>query len=789
MDSIEARHRQTQSPHSRTTRAALLAAAVLALCLPAAASASVSPLPESDYSTRRVCPAPAAGHASCLALELAPTTGSGALRVRTPLAARGAPPSQTQDGPAGPLYAAGQKPEPLFPGELRSAYDLPVEPVQGSATQTIALVDAYNDPGAEADLKVYDNLPEIDQSECTGENGCFTKVNQNGESAEAEGASGNPFPKSAEELKERETTCTSTKQKAACEEVEEAVGWTVEISTDLDIAHSLCQSCHILLVEANSAEYTDLETAEETAVRLGATEVSNSWGGSEPPLDSSAFDHPGTVITAAAGDDGYLNWTEAEEAKTNGEGYYSGADYPASSPHVVAVGGTELTVTKAGARQSETVWNEDPDPEGKNEGAGGGCSTQFAAPQWQLEVPDWASVGCGTGAEAKRAVADVAADADPYSGVLVYDSEESTEYFMVIGGTSVASPIVASVFALAGGAHGVEYPAQTLYSRLGSPLGFPSLYDVTEGGNGKCDGVYTSCGGSMSPLSPLSPLDCGKGALICNAGPGYDGPTGVGAPNGVAAFEPESAEEHSKRVAAEEKAAEEKRAAEKKAEEERQAAEKKAAKELKAAEEKAASEQKATEELKAAEAARAAEQRAEEERKAAEAKRAAEAKAEAELKARTAAEERLKIAETQAEEEEEEEGNGASGHGRHGGKTSGRPRGGTVRLSRLALTARASAVIARGLPMLSQVAFAFNLSGPSHVRATLSRLVMAHGRARWAAATGTLTLTAPAGRDRSRLRGRAKLAPGSYRLTLAPAHGRARSIVFVLSAPPEPAAG
>ncbi len=752
MDSIEVQH----SIKPGTTRWALLTALALALCSPAAAAGALSPLPAADYAVRPVCAPPAPGYAGCLALALVPTTGSGALPARTqlerPLAALGALPSKTQAGPAGPLYAAGQKPEPLTPGELRSAYNLPVEPVPGSATQTIALVDAYNDPGAEADLELYDHLPAIKLAECNGGDGCFSKVNQNGESA-AEGASGTPFPKSAAELKERKETCEHTQLETACVEVKEAVGWTVEISTDLDVAHSVCQSCHILLVEANSSSYADLEAAEETAVNLGATEVSNSWGGSEPPFDSSAFDYPGTVITASAGDDGYLNWTGAP---ANHEAYYVGADYPASSPHVVAVGGTELTVTKTGARKSETVWNEDPDPEGGNEGAGGGgCSTQFAAPAWQRDLPNWASVGCGTGAEAKRAVADVAADADPYSGVLVYDSEESTEYFLEIGGTSVASPIIASTFALAGGAHGVAYPAQTLYSRLGSPTGFPSLYDVTEGGNGKCDGAYPTggCSGSMS-----SPLDCGRGTLICNAAPGYDGPTGVGTPDGVAAFEPESTEEHVRRVAAEAKAAEEKKALE--------------------------------EQQKAKEAA----QKLEEETRAAEARKAEEA---------------IRAAEKLREEEEarSRSGGGSTGKGGGGGETTsggtgqltaGSGGGGlggslsgtttgsgghartTVRLSRLALTARASAVIARRLPTLAQVAFAFTLSAPARVRVALSRQVRVHGRLRWVSARAGLTLAVAAGRDHGHLWGRATLAPGRYRLTLSPAGGGARSIAFVL---------
>jgi Subtilase family len=732
MDSIEVQH----SIKHGTTRWALLTALAIALCSPAAAVGAVSLPSASNYAVRPVCAAPALGHAGCLALQLVPQTQTGRAEQ------------------ASPDYAAGQKPEPLTPAELRSAYSLPKEPVQGSPTQTIALVDAYNDPGAEADLEVYDHLPAIKLADCNSKNGCFTKVNQDGESA-TEGASGTPFPKSTAELREREETCEHTQQQTACKEVEEAVGWTVEISTDIEVAHSVCESCHILLVEAGSSSYEDLEAAEERAFTLGATEISNSWGGSEPLLDSDspAFDHPETVVTASAGDDGYLNWTGAT---ANHEEYYVGADYPASSPHVVAVGGTELTVTKTGARKSETVWNEDPDSEGGNEGAGGGgCSTDFAAPQWQLEVPDWASVGCGTGGAAKRAVADVAADADPYSGVLVYDSEESTEDFLVIGGTSVASPIVASVFALAGGAHGVKFPAQTLYARLGSPVGFPSLYDVTAGGNGQCDGAYPS-GGCSGSMHPRSPLDCGKGVLVCSAAPGYDGPTGVGTPDGVGAFEPESEEEHTQRLAAEAKATEEKLAAEKLAAEEKQASEVKQAAEKKAAEEQA----KQAEERQAAE--------------------------------RKLAEETARAG-TGGSSTGTGGGAGAGligGSGSEGGGLDGFPSGTptgsggsartTVRLSGLALTARASAAIAHGLPTLSQVAFAFTLSGPGRVRVTLSRRVRLHGRPRWVSARGGLTLAVGAGRDHGHLWGHATLAPGRYRLTLSTTHGGARSIVFVL---------
>ncbi len=588
----------------RTAQRALPTACAAVLCAPAAAWGATG------YQVRPVCSAPAPGHAGCLTVELVPAGSAAPLRARSPLTrplhARPGPAPSAQAGPGqgGTSYAEGQTPEPLEPSRLRAAYGLPVEPVLGSTQQTIALVDAHNDLAAEADLGAYDAYWHL--AACTAADGCFAKVNQSGTPA-TEGASGTPFPKSAHELEEREAQCKA-KQQTACAEVEEADGWGVEISTDLDVAHSLCQSCHILLVEADSSSYADLEAAEDTAAALGATEISNSWGGSEPEAtteaeaDSLAFNHPGIVLTAAAGDDGYLNWTLAGEP-----GYFAGAGYPASSPHVVAVGGTELTLTESGARRSETVWNEDPDPTGGNEGAGGsGCSAQFAAPPWQLEMIDWASVGCGTGAAATRAVADVAADADPYSGVLVYDSHASREGLLVIGGTSVASPIVASVFALAGGAHGVAYPAQTLYYRHGRG-GSRALYDVTEGGTGKCDDHYTAggCSGSLA-----SPLDCGAGALICNAASGYDGPTGVGAPQGIEAFQPESEAEHTAKVEAE-------AASEKQTNEEREAAERQTleAAERKAAERRAAEEATHQQEVEARDAQA---RRAEEERQAAE---------------------------------------------------------------------------------------------------------------------------------------------------------------------------
>jgi hypothetical protein len=448
---------------------------------------TVSPLPASDYSVRSVCQPPAPGYASCLALELVP---------QTPAArAHSHPLGMTQKAGATGSQAAGacEPPIPadgcwgLRPQDLHSAYKLPTT---SASAQTIALVDAYDDPTAEKDLAVYDE--EFDLPACTKANGCFTKVNEQGERQPL------PEPNGAA---------------------------AVEISLDVEIAHATCENCRILLVEAQSLKYSDLETAENRAVALGATEISNSWYGSEPITDSAAFDHPGTVITAAAGDYGYLNWGFTGEPGPE-EIEQGAANYPASSPHVIAVGGTRLELSgPANEWETETVWN--------GEGATGSGCGGFAAPPWQLQTTDWSTVGCGS----QRAVADVAADADPYTGVAIYDSTPdglTPPYWRTVGGTSLASPLIASAFALAGGAGGVEYPAKTLYeNEVSAPA---SLHDVESGSDGECAKPITSEGLSGCTV-PEEATSC-AGEAICVAGPGYDGPSGVGTPDGIAAFEP-----------------------------------------------------------------------------------------------------------------------------------------------------------------------------------------------------------------------------------------------------------
>ncbi len=648
------------------------------------------------------------------------------------------------------------QPQPVFPKDLHSAYQLPTEPPAGTPQQTIALVDAYNDLNAEADLQVYDK--EFGLKECTAVNGCFMQLNQRGETANL------PFPRSKAALEAREAKCRTTSPKEtlaqrrereqACVEVEEALGWSVEIATDVEVAHSVCETCQIRLIEAESSEYPALEAAERTAARpvseggAGASEISNSWGGEEPLLDSSAFNHPGIVVTASAGDDGYLNWTEAEAAGAEKRTYYSGADYPASSPHVVAVGGTELMLTAEGKRAGERVWNEDPDAEGHNSGAGGGgCSAVFAPPVWQREVPDWSQVGCESEGPPHRAVADVAADGDPYSGVLVYDSAESKENLLIIGGTSVASPIVAATFALAGGADGVEYPAQTLYAHRGTA----GLYDVTSGGNGRCDAIYTGgCSGSMDPLSSLAPLDCGQGALICNAAEGYDGPTGVGTPNGIAAFEVGGNE---------------------------------GGQQTEGSKEGTGSKETGTEGTKEPGGGSKEPGRESKEPSGGDGTK----ETTGGNPGGTGSQETGTATQPGSGGSSSQTGQTLPGTGTGAGEGEsklpsalGNTASSQVRLTGLALTRHARAAIAAHARATSEIALTFELSAATRIRVTLARRLQLAGRWRWVTRPGGFTIGARGGHGRMRLRGNATLPPGLYRVTLAPVRGAARSLTFVL---------
>jgi hypothetical protein len=436
---------------------------------------------------RRACRAPTPGHRQCTALGRVPVA-AGSAGARPFVVGDGA----TESGPAGGLT----------PAQLASAYEY--VPAEGGGGQTVALVDAYDDPSIEKDLATFDGHYGL--AACTSANGCFEKVSQTGSTTE--------LPKADKE------------------------GWSVEITLDVESAHSVCESCKILLVEAKEPTDADLGAGVNEAVKLGATEVSNSYAGTEEAEagEEAAYNHPGVAITASAGDDGYYEW----DALNDGQAVPERPSSPASLPTVVSVGGTSLHLNENGTRASETVWNNNGSGdevglrEKEAEGAtGGGCSTLFTAPVWQQKVLGWASTGCGT----KRLDNDIAAVADPYTGFDIYDSYKCGKYCKTYGGgegwetwggTSLSSPILAAIYGLAGGSGGVSYPAATLYSHFGDGSSF---YDVTEGGDGFCDGeAEAKCGKPNTKYKEL--VDC-EGTTACDAVPGFDGPAGVGTPKGL----------------------------------------------------------------------------------------------------------------------------------------------------------------------------------------------------------------------------------------------------------------
>ena len=223
-------------------------------------------------------------------------------------------------------------------------------------------------------------------------------------------------------------------------------GWGVEISLDVEVAHAVCENCRINLYEATTNSFANLETAVNTAAatkRVAA--ISNSYEGSGDCGPISAYNHPKIAITVSSGDGGF------------------GIGCPSALNTVVAVGGTSLHLTGGGAWSSETAWA----------GGGSGCSTASSAQSWQTATSNWAAIGCGSG----RGVADLSADADPATGAAVYDSYGGGGW-SVYGGTSLSSPLIGAVYALANNVGNWSYPAQSAYQSPGS------LHDITSGSNG-----------------------------------------------------------------------------------------------------------------------------------------------------------------------------------------------------------------------------------------------------------------------------------------------------------------
>ncbi len=353
------------------------------------------------------------------------------------------------DAKGNPLVS--KSPSGFAPKDLRNAYSLsgraPYQTVLGRASGNpiVAIVDAYDDPTIKNDLDVYSK-----QFDLTILPNCKTSALQS------------------------TTPCFQKINQRGTSAVPKANGgWALEIALDVEAVHAVCENCSILLVEATSPNMKNLLTSVDTATKAGAAAISNSYGGpefSEETAFDSHFKHLGIAYTVSSGDSGY------------------GVEYPAASPYVTAVGGTSLYL-KSGKYQNEDAWS----------GAGSGCSQFEPKPSWQTDN------SC-----AGRTVADVSAVADPATGVAIYTttSPKGQKGWFTAGGTSLAAPLVAAVYALG------NIPNNQQTNSLPYIWGSKSnLHDVVGGSNGDCSPSY-----------------------LCTGKTKYDGPTGLGSPKGTGAF-------------------------------------------------------------------------------------------------------------------------------------------------------------------------------------------------------------------------------------------------------------
>jgi hypothetical protein len=378
-------------------------------------------------------------------------------------------------GPRGilPQNNGFQFPVGYVPSDIQTAYgfdQVMFGSVVGDGTgQTIAIVDAYDDPAfvnstdpnfANSDLAQFDlNLGIADPPS-------FMKVNQSGQTSPLPGldpsGAGNPNG-----------------------------NWEIEEALDVEWAHGIAPGANIILVEANSANDPDLFAAVATAAALpGVSAVSMSWGENEASTQlardgtfTTPSGHVGVTFLAASGDTGGFGVDQNGDPTTT-----PGIDYPAASPNVVAVGGTNLQLNSDSTYQGETAWT----------GSGGGTSLYESEPKWQQGVQQ-------TGF---RTTPDVAFDADPYTGVAIYDSYNNRDQsgpWVDIGGTSLGAPSWAGLIAIANqgrvlaGGGPLDGPSQTLPALYSFQP--PDFNDITQGSNG-----------------------------VFNAGPGYDEVTGLGTP-------------------------------------------------------------------------------------------------------------------------------------------------------------------------------------------------------------------------------------------------------------------
>lgn len=343
------------------------------------------------------------------------------------------------------------KPTGLPPTAIQSVYNLSGLTLSSGAGagQIIAIVDAYNDPNALSDLNTFNTQYG------------YAKL----------------------------PTCTSLTQLGACFEqaypqgrAKTNSGWALEESLDIEWAHAEAPGAKIVLVEAASNSNSNLFGAVNYANNIGATEVSMSWGGSESSSETtydSDMTHAGTLYTSSAGDSGY------------------GAEYPAASPDVIAVGGTTLNGCSGTSCNftSETTWSS----------SGGGISAYESLPSDQTSYSSavFGALTISALTSGKRGIPDVSFDANPNTGVSIYDSTtyEGQSGWFTLGGTSVGAPNWAGILAAGASADKTALQgASAIYSG-----GYSNLRDITSGTNGTC-------------------------GTDCTAGTGYDLVTGLGSP-------------------------------------------------------------------------------------------------------------------------------------------------------------------------------------------------------------------------------------------------------------------
>ncbi len=352
---------------------------------------------------------------------------------------------------------------PYTPAQIQSAYGFN-RVSQTGAGQTIAIVDAYNDPNIASDVAAFNSAFGLQQFNGTG-GPKFTVQNQSG------------------------ATVTSANAPPG------STSWGVEESLDVEWAHAIAPQANVVLVEANSSSISDLLSAVKTAAGQ-ASVVSMSWGGNEFSGETgSAYDgvfssllkaHPGLTFVASSGDSGSLQ----------------GPEWPAVSPYVLSVGGTTLGADASGNYLGESAWGNSY---GGNYaygsyfygGSGGGISRYESQPSFQSGVVKQSTT--------RRTTPDVAYDANPNTGVYVYDTYYSGGGgWFEVGGTSAGAPQWAGLLALvnqgrtatgAGSLGQAQYAIYSAYKQNSA-----DFHDITTGSNGYA------------------------------AGPGYDLVTGLGSP-------------------------------------------------------------------------------------------------------------------------------------------------------------------------------------------------------------------------------------------------------------------